>query len=201
MIKNVVFDIGNVLTDWCWEKFLADKGFDEEMIKRIAKASIETRYWHEYDRGELPFEEIMKGFISADPEIESELHKAFDDMTGIVTGRDYAIPWIERIKKAGCRVYYLSNFSAKTADECRDALNFIPHCDGGLLSCEVRLIKPDPAFYKTLCEKYSLNPEECVFFDDLEKNIKAAKDCGFNAFVFTDPDKANEDLRSLGIVI
>lgn len=39
MIRNIIFDIGNVLTDYRWEGFLADKGFDAEMIQKIAKAS------------------------------------------------------------------------------------------------------------------------------------------------------------------
>ena len=40
MIRNIIFDIGNVLTDYRWEGFLADKGFDAEMIQKIAKASV-----------------------------------------------------------------------------------------------------------------------------------------------------------------
>ena len=51
MIRNIIFDIGNVLTDYRWEGFLADKGFDAEMIKKIAKASIMHPLWAEYDRG------------------------------------------------------------------------------------------------------------------------------------------------------
>ena len=45
MIRNIIFDIGNVLTDYRWEGFLADKGFDAEMIKKIAKASIMHPLW------------------------------------------------------------------------------------------------------------------------------------------------------------
>ena len=40
MIRNIIFDIGNVLTDYRWEGFLVDKGFDAEMIQKIAKASV-----------------------------------------------------------------------------------------------------------------------------------------------------------------
>ena len=52
MIRNVVFDIGNVLTDFRWKEFLQDKGFDEAMIKRIAQASVLSPFWNEFDRGE-----------------------------------------------------------------------------------------------------------------------------------------------------
>ncbi|MBO4608833.1 MAG: HAD family phosphatase [Lachnospiraceae bacterium] len=201
MVKNIVFDVGNVLTDFRWKGFLEDKGHDEAMIKRIEKATVDSPYWHEFDRGEMSDEECMQGFISEDPELEDVLRETFANVHGMVTPRDYAIPWINSLKAAGYKVFYLSNFSEKAYHECSDALEFDKYCDGGIYSYEVRLIKPEPEFYKLLCDKYSLVPEECVFFDDLERNIKAAKECGFNAFVFTDMEKANEDLRSIGVGI
>ena len=45
MIRNIIFDIGNVLTDYRWEGFLADKGFDAEMIQKIAVPGRMNRYW------------------------------------------------------------------------------------------------------------------------------------------------------------
>ena len=81
------------------------------------------------------------------------------------------------------------------------ALEFDKYCDGGIYSYQDKLIKPEPEFYKLLCDRYSLVPEECLFFDDLERNIKAAKECGFNAFIFTNKDEAEEELRKLGVRI
>lgn len=40
MIKNIIFDIGNVLADFRWKEFLQNKGFDEKMVARIANASV-----------------------------------------------------------------------------------------------------------------------------------------------------------------
>ena len=59
MIRNVVFDIGNVLTDFRWKEFLQDKGFDEAMIKRIAQASVLSPFWNEFDRGEWDADKLM----------------------------------------------------------------------------------------------------------------------------------------------
>ena len=63
MIKNVIFDIGNVLTDFRWKEFLEDKGFQGEMLERIAKASVLSPVWPELDRGVWSFDEVMAGFI------------------------------------------------------------------------------------------------------------------------------------------
>ena len=198
MIKNIVFDIGNVLTDFRYRGFLADKGLDEAMIDRIEKCTVDTPYWHEFDRCAISYDEVVENFVSLDPEIGDILRSIFKDLHGMVTPRDYAIPWIKELKSAGYKVYYLSNFSEKAYIECREALLFDEYCDGGIYSYNERLVKPDPAIFELLLKRYGLTASECVFFDDTERNVKAAIECGFNSFVFTDRDKANEDLRSLG---
>ena len=86
-------------------------------------------------------------------------------------------------------------------DKSLHTLEFDKICDGGIYSFTERLVKPDHTFFKLLLDRYGLEASECVFFDDTEKNVKAAIECGFNSFVFTDPDKANEDLKSLGVKI
>ena len=197
MIKNVIFDIGNVLTDFRWEQFLAGKGFDEAQIRRIAKASILSPTWAELDRGVWSFEEVMAGFVKNDPELEEEFHKAFDDMTDIVTIRDYAVDWVKELKKKGFSVYFLSNFSEKIERECERGLAFRNEMDGGILSWNVKLIKPDPAFYQLLLSRYSLVPEECVFVDDLVANVEAGKSVGIHGIVFETPQQAWNGLMAL----
>ena len=72
MIRNIIFDIGNVLTDFRWKGFLQDKGFDEAMIMRIAKVSFMSPLWNEVDRGVWETDKLMQEFVRMDPEIEAE---------------------------------------------------------------------------------------------------------------------------------
>ena len=197
MIHNIVFDIGNVLTDFRWKGFLEDKGFGEEMIKRIAEASFMSPLWNEIDRGVWDTEKLMREFVRRAPEIEKELYIAFDNITGMVTKRDYAIPWIQEWKQKGCGVYYLSNFSDKAYKECIDALDFLPFMDGGILSYQERVIKPDQKIYGLLLSKYNLKAEECVFIDDTPINVEAAKALGFAGIVFHTKEQVDEELAAL----
>ena len=200
MIRNIVFDIGNVLTDFRWKGFLEDKGFDAEMIRRIARASVESPLWQEIDRGEWDREKLMEEFVKLDPEIEAEIRRAYDNVHGMVTPRDYAIPWIRELKEKGYRVYYLSNFSDKAYEECADALEFMPYTDGGILSYQERIVKPDPAIYRRLLERYGLKAQECVFVDDLEINVEAARAEGFYGIVFETREQAQRELAGLGVI-
>lgn len=198
MIKNVIFDIGNVLTDFRWKEFLQDKGFEPDILKRIIKASVMNPNWAEFDRGVLSEEEVMQEFIKADPEIEPQLRLAYDNIKDMVTPREYAIPWVKALKEAGYGVYYLSNFSEKAFRECEDALQFLPYTDGGIMSYREKVIKPDKAIYDVLLERYQLKAEECVFIDDTVINIEAAVSYGFQGVVFVTKEQVEEDLKNLG---
>ncbi|WP_300788773.1 HAD family phosphatase [uncultured Acetatifactor sp.] len=197
MIRNIIFDIGNVLTDFRWKEFLEDKGFDEAMVKRIAKASVQSTVWNEIDRGVWSMEELMQAFIRQDPEIEEELRRAYDDITGMVTKRAYAIPWIQELREKGYRVYYLSNFSEKAYEDCADALDFLPYTDGGILSYREKLVKPDPEIYRRLLSRYSLEAQESVFLDDTAMNVEAAERLGIHGICFRTKEQAEEELRGL----
>lgn len=199
MIRNVIFDIGNVLTDLRWKPFLQDKGFDEGMIERIAKASVLSPFWGEFDRGETDDEKLMEEFIKLDPEIEGELRRAYGNIQGMVAKRDYAIPWIKELKEKGRGVYYLSNFSYKAYVECSDALDFMAYTDGGILSFQDRIIKPDEKIYRLLLSRYGLKAEECVFLDDTPVNVEAAQKIGFAGIIFRTRQQAQEELRALGV--
>ena len=85
------------------------------------------------------------------------------------------------------------------ARENPDALEFLEYVDGGILSYRDGVIKPDPAIYRLLLDRYSLNPEECVFLDDIQKNLDAAKAFGIHTILFRSMEQAREELRALGV--
>ena len=198
-IDTVVFDIGNVLTDFAWSQFLKNKGYDDAMVERMGKASVYSSDWVEYDRGDLTTEQIVQRFADNDPEIGDELKKAFADLTDIVTKRDEAIPWIRALRAAGYQVLYLSNFSKQALEGCPDAMAFIAETDGGILSYRDHVVKPGHEIYKLLEERFGLTPEKTVFIDDTPVNIDAAKELGWNGIVYKSYEQAVNELHELGV--
>ena len=124
-IRNIVFDIGGVLADFRLKEFLAEQGFTTDVIKRIVKASVLSPYWMQFERGEITEEEAYQGFASMDPEIEEEMRRAYSNVSGMLTSREYAIPLVKKLKESGYRVFYLSNYSRKAYDECGESLGFM----------------------------------------------------------------------------
>lgn len=197
MIKNIIFDIGNVLAHFRWAEYLRDKGFSREMVERIGRASVMCELWAEFDRGVYTDEEIVQFFVERDPEIGAELHEAFDYVEGMVTPCDYAIDWIQSYKDRGFKVWYLSNFSYKCETQCPDSLSFMPLMDGGILSYKDKLVKPNPDIYRLLLKRYELKAEECIFIDDTVVNIEEAERQGIHGVVFKSHEQAAAEVDKI----
>lgn len=199
MITTVIFDIGNVLVGFDWRKHYALCGYDEEMVKKLGKATVGNPMWNEYDRGVFSEEETIQGFIDGAPELAEDIRRVLANIKTMITHYDYAIPWVQELKQKGYRCLYLSNFSHKAETECADALDFLPYMDGGILSYKEKVIKPQPEIYQRLIDRYGLIPEECVFLDDTLPNVVAAREMGMHAIHFKDREQALDELRGLGV--
>lgn len=199
MIKTVIFDIGNVLVDFDWKTFFRKFCPDEDTFAAFSHATVKSKEWNEIDRGIWTEQELLNAFIRNAPELKEIIIKSFENLKGIITPYDYTIPWIRELKAKGLQVLVLSNFSEKFYNDCKDEMNFLEETDGGFLSYRVKLIKPDPAIYKLLLERYHLKASECVFLDDLKHNIDTAKNLGINTILFTGKEDADRKLKELGI--
>lgn len=198
-INTVVFDIGNVLTDFAWEKFIMDKGYDEKMVERMGNATVRSDDWVQYDYGNLTNDQIIDLFVENDPEIADDIRKVFSDLKDIILKREKTIPWIKALKSAGYKVLYLSNFSSQALYGNPDAMAFIDETDGGILSYREQMVKPFPEIYNLLVERYKLTPSKTVFIDDTKVNIDACKELGWNGIVYTSYEQAKEELEKLGV--
>ena len=197
MIKNIVFDIGNVLADFRWKEYMIEKGLDGPTIKRVMAASIMSPDWDLFDMGMFDDDEALRRFASYDPELQPVLERVYRRIDGMIVPFDYATDWIKSLKDRGFSTYYLSNYSRKAYEECKESLEFMKYADGGVMSFQEHVLKPDPAIYQRLLDKYNLKAEESVFLDDTQKNVDAALQLGFKAFTFTTKEQADIDIESV----
>ena len=198
-IDTVVFDIGNVLTDFAWKDFLRSKGYDEDMVARLGKATVESDDWVEYDKGDLTNDEIIERFVENDPEIADEIRKTFVNIDNIIHKREKTIPWIRALKAAGYQVLYLSNFSSQALEGSPEAMAFLDETDGGILSYRDHVVKPGPEIYHLLENRYGLTPEKTVFIDDTPANIEACIRLGWEGIIYKDYAQTEAELRKLGV--
>lgn len=194
MRNTVIFDVGGVLTDYHKDDYFLNLGYPKEIADRLKKATQEHPAWAEFDRGVLTDEEVIHRFQKDCPELSDEIKKSMTHVHGLVTRRDTAIPWLQSLKAKGYKLYVLSNFARTAFSECHEALDFIPLMDGCFWSFEHHVIKPDDSCFLTMLYEFQINPEDAVFIDDTEKNLKAAEKFGIRTVLYQNQRQAETDL-------
>lgn len=200
MIKNVVFDIGNVLADFCWERLLLRLGFEGEVFDHVADATVRGPYWQEFDRSRMSDQEIIESFYSLAPEYKEQIDLFYEHIHEMCEEYPYAVQWVKELKAAGYAVYILSNYGKTSFEQREKPFSFLEDADGRVISYEVSAVKPEREIFQALEEKYQICPEESVFIDDLEVNVAAAKNYGYAGIVFEDLKQAKKELADLGVI-
>lgn len=183
-IKNIVFDVGNVLIDFCWEKTCRMLGFSQEVIDAFGKNMVLTDMWDRLDEGTISQEDAIDNFVSSMPRYEKEIRLFWDNAITFVEEYDYAYGMIMALKEKGYKVYLLSNYPLEMYKLHWPTFRFFKEVDGFVVSAVERIRKPDVRIYECLCQRYGLVPEQCLFFDDRQDNVDAAKVAGMQAVLF-----------------
>lgn len=197
MIKNIIFDVGKVLVEYDPDGYLERLGFDRETRDAVNEAVFRNPMWNESDRGVLSPQELLERFIANAPAYEKEIRQARDSVGDTIELMPYAVPWVKTLKERGYRLYILSNYAEYTYEQTEHKMKFLPYMDGVVFSFRCKLIKPEKEIYQYLCEKYSLVPQECVFLDDREENVEAARRAGMKSILFTNYKNGSQKLDEL----
>ena len=198
--KAVVFDLGGVLIDWdpryLYRKLLADEATVEEFL-----ATVCTPEWNaEQDRGR-PFAEGVAELVERYP-VHAAAITAYHERWTEMLGGDIAgtVELLDELRDTGVPLYALTNWSAETFGIARERYQFLEWFDGVLVSGEERMIKPDPAIFRLLLDRFGLDPGAAFYVDDSPANVAAAGELGFDAVRFTGPEQLRRDLEARGLL-
>lgn len=199
MIKNVIFDIGNVLVDFRWRALMEDLKLPKETQAVFEKTVFGSRWWAELDHGIYEEAKILEKFREDNRAHLEEFNLVWDNRDKLVEPYAYSAEWIAKLKSCGLNVYLLSNYPRDVFTlhaEC-GCFPFLDKVDGKVVSGFVRMVKPNADIYEYLLKEYKLKESECVFIDDREENVDAAEDLGIKGIVFQNYDQACAELDKL----
>ncbi|MEE3343406.1 MAG: HAD-IA family hydrolase [Bacilli bacterium] len=199
MVKNIVFDIGNVILNFDYKKFLDKYTTNKQEQEMLEKYVINSPEWTEYaliDTGYIKREDAIKIVQDRTNHLYDELIERFWN-----TYNDYAyidnnvLDLIKKLKNNGYNIYLLSNSNPYTYNYIKNSelFNIV---DGYVLSFIEHQVKPYESIYKTLINKYNITPEESIFIDDNIRNVEGANKLGFIGLK-VDPDNYNSIVESL----
>lgn len=170
MVKNVIFDLGNVIINYN----------QQAIIERFAKTDDEKQYlmennfkapeWREIDLGEIDNSEAIRRINERHNNKFKELTEKFwhnwykeqkinEDIVGIA----------KILKDKGYNIYVLSNMANANYNYFKN-IDFFKLCNGIIISAQEHIKKPDERIFKILLERYNLKAEECLFIDDDDTN-------------------------------
>jgi len=183
MVKNIVFDLGNVLISFKPSEFFDKKNYPENIKAKILSDIFASKEWGMLDNGEINTQEAIDGIALKSSLKKEEIALIFNLRTELMFPLDQNVRLLPELKKQGFRLYFLSNFPMDIFEEIKTGYYFFKYFDGGIISAEAKFSKPDNRIYEILLEKYSLIPEECLFIDDIEINVQAAEASGMKGLV------------------
>ena len=197
MIKNLIFDFGKVLVDYDYFVIL-DKIFpSHEQAEDFYHHLMDDKWNEQLDREACPFEQTISEMQQAMPQYTKEIQCFGDHYPEFVLGEMEGMrKLLTKLKKQGYNLYGLTNWSSKVHITMKQYPIF-QLLDGQVISSEEHIVKPEQAIYECICQRFGLKPTECVFADDKQENIAAAKTYGMHGIWFKDAVQYEKELLSL----
>ena len=184
MIKNIIFDMGNVLLDYNPDAAMQMLGINEKAKPVIMKELFGGNEWVQLDLGNISVDEAFENIKQRiHEEYHSDLRKCIDGWDVCMVPVEGAKEFCEAVKSEGFGVYILSNAHKSFYSYFPRYFN-LDFFDGVVVSADVHTVKPDIKIYKHLLEKYNLKAEECLFIDDRADNVDGALKSGMKAVQF-----------------
>lgn len=220
MYQNYVFDLYGTLLDihtdeWSknfykkYVKWLKKQGyvfewkkFRKEYLALEQKARQNAKAAGVYQKPEIQIEEVVqevfarKGYHLTEEEILFLCENYRRTSLIYLSLFPDTIACLEELKKAGKKIYLLSNAQRSFTWQELEQMGLVPYFDGILISSDEGCMKPDPAFYQILCDRYQLKKEECVMIgNELKSDMAGAAASGMDGFfinreaLFREPKK------------
>lgn len=201
MIRNIIFDLGNVLLYFKPEILVYELTNDNERTTSFIHKVIHNRIWIDLDKGLLTLDEAFKIYLSQFPEELEILKPFFDRWIDYLTPIHENVRVLEKLKEKEFKIYILSNAIEEAYNIVRTRYDFFSLVDGQIISGIEKVGKPEIEIYELLINRYNLIPEECLYCDDVLSNLRPAKKLGFKTIWVKPHTNLREELKEYNITI
>jgi putative hydrolase of the HAD superfamily len=200
VIKAVLFDFGGVISSSPFEAFghlETERGLPADFIRTVNATNPDMNAWAKLERGEVDLETFGSLWSEEARALGHELdgRLVLERLAGEIRPKMVdAIRSCRTKYKTACLTNNFTRAEAILSDEVAAVYSLF---DAILESRVLGVRKPDPHFYELACEALDVEPDECVFLDDLGVNLKPARALGMHTIKVSDPDAALTELGAL----
>lgn len=199
MIKNIIFDIGNVIVKWQPAEVVA-KLFPNENAAELTQAIFKSQIWYDLNLGKFSeLEAINKLHLSLNIDIQQLNHLMYEIKESLLPVDD-SFDLLTNLTQT-YSLYALTDNVHEIVSYLKNKYEFWNVFKGIVVSAEVGFLKPMQEIYSHLIELYQLNPAESIFIDDLLDNVNGAKSVGMHGIQFLDTAQCIRDLKSHEVIV
>ena len=196
-VKNIVFDIGNVVVRWD-PSLIAARTFTSERVNDdFVRSIFGHEIWYKLNRGELSENEAKSGYCEYLGLDQSEVDALFFNVKDTQELIEGTTALMARLSVAGYRLFALTDNVHEIVAYLKRRYDFWDLFNGAAVSAELGCLKPSKEIYNRLLLDNDIKADETVFFDDIKRNVEGANKVGIRAFQFTGSTQAEADLKSL----
>ncbi|MFN0282237.1 MAG: HAD family hydrolase [Kineosporiaceae bacterium] len=191
--RTLVWDLGGVVVRWEPPALVShaighlapDAGSAQALAHRLFEDFGPDGDWSQFDRGTLDVPGLVARMAARTGLAAADVRAVVDATPAHLTARPKTVALIQQLRGAGHRCVYLSNMPAPIADALDAAGDLATWFDGGVYSCRVGRVKPEPEIFKAAQRLLGLEASRTTLVDDRPANVEAARRAGWDAVLFT----------------
>ncbi len=199
-IKNIVFDIGNVLVRWSPETIVALTFGQSQDHSQLTQTIFKHEYWLQLNRGELTEIEAKKLYTTHLQFETDKIDLLFHHIKSTQELLHESKNLMQRLHQEKYQIFALTDNIREIITYLKQQYDFWQYFSGVVVSAEVGCLKPSAEIFQHLLKNHSLNPAETVFIDDLLINIEGARSQGMHGIQFLNSQQCEADLVKLGVI-
>jgi putative hydrolase of the HAD superfamily len=205
---HVIFDFGGVITSSPFEAFNrleAERGLPRDFVRLVNSTNPDNNAWAQFERAEIDAARFDALFAIEARALGHVLDGAsvIDCLAGNV--RPAMVTALDRLKAEGFSIGCITNnvnagrgaAMARSDDKAAQMAAIIARFDHVIESSKAGVRKPDPRIYMMMCEVFGVDPQSCVYLDDLGINCKPAAKLGMHAIKVTSGEQALKELEDI----
>ncbi len=200
MIKNIIFDLGNVILDFNPKIYVKSK-INKDKVEEIYKCIFQSDEWPMLDRGTISEEKAKINIINRNIENEELINRVFKMWYEMLIPIESSVDILKELKQNGYKVYYLSNFHLAAFEYIVKRYDFFKYFDGGVFSYKENLLKPEKEIYEKIINKYDIQPSQTIFIDDMKENVNAAMESDLQGILLENPKDLRMKLENFNVNI
>ncbi len=198
-IKNIIFDIGNVLLKWSPIEIVI-KTFPEhhnhqQLTIQLAKSQI----WFDLNLGKITEKQAISLYHQVLGIDVIKLEELMFNVKESLIPIEGSLKLLNKLYKIDISLYTITDNVKEIVSYIKQKYDFWHKFKGSAVSAEIGFLKPAPEIYLHLLDTYNLIPQECVFIDDIKCNVRGAQNANMFSFQFTNSKACTDRLKKLGV--